>query len=122
MNRREIKKADVAELVTAYIEAAAAHGRASAEGDYKTANPRANELIAIYHELRARGPEVQAALLPLLDSDDPHVRLSVAAHALEFAPNQGESVLEGLVSLPGMVGLDAQMTLREWRRGALHFP
>lgn len=122
MNRREIKKADIAELVQAYMEAAVDHGRASAEGDYRTANPRAKALIAIYQELRVRGGGAQEALLALLGHDDPNVRLSAAAHALAFAPDRGEPVLEALMAFPGTVGLGAQMTLREWRQGTLRFP
>lgn len=122
MNRREVKVAEIAQLVEAYVAAALVHGSASAVGDYKTANPSAKELIVIYQELRARGAEAQSSLLPLLEHDDPNVRLSAAAHALEFAADQGEPVLEELVGLQTTVGLGAQMTLREWRQGTLTFP
>lgn len=44
------------------------------------------------------------------------------AHALEFAPHQGERVLEELSAHAGLVGFDAKMTLQTWREGELRFP
>jgi hypothetical protein len=122
MNRREVKKADLPDLVSAYAEAAAEQGQASEKGNHKRANPKAEEIAAIYRELRERGRDAQLALLPLLEHPDPFVRGWTAAHALEFAPVEGERALLALVELPGVPGLNASMTLREWRQGTLRFP
>ena len=122
MNRGEANTADVDALVSAYVAAAAAHGRATEKGDYEAANQQHEILAAAYRELRERGLEAQRALLPLLSGELP-VRVWVAAHALEFAPEVGEQVLVGVASGPaGPSRMDAEMTLREWRRGTLRFP
>lgn len=61
-------------------------------------------------------------LLPLLFSSDNGVRGWAAAHALEFEPRQGEAVLSDIAKLKGLEGFDAEMTLKVWREGKLHFP
>jgi len=115
--------ADIQTLVQAYRECAAAHGRASFGGDYKTANWNADLIAEIYRELRRRGVEAQAFILPLLNDDDPSVRVWTATHALDFAPDKGEPVLMELSKIgKGACRLDAEMTLIEWKNGRLKFP
>ncbi len=122
MNAKQLKKASLSELVDAYADAARDHGSATESGEYKKANKAADLLAAIYSELRRRGRESQTALLPLLEDDDPRVRLWSASHALEFAPSDGERVLVALIPEGRFLGMDAQKTLEEWRKGTLAFP
>jgi hypothetical protein len=61
-------------------------------------------------------------LLSLLDHPSNAVRAWAAFHALEFAPQEAEPVLEDLSKIPGIEGLDSEITLREWRKGTLKFP
>ena len=60
------------------------------------ANRNADIVAAVYRELRQRGTESE--LLALLDSPDPGVRGCAGAHALEFAPIDGQRVLTALAS------------------------
>ena len=107
-------------LVVAYREAAGRHGRAKTS---QTANKAAEELAATYRKIREQGHDAMARLLPLLADQDPSVRCWAAAHALEFAPEQGEAVLAELSGgPPGPIRANATMTLREWRAGHLRFP
>lgn len=122
LNSLDLKKASVSELVSAYTQAAAAQGRAAVAGDYVAANQNYDILAAAYRELRERGHDSQCALLPLLINDDIDVKAWAAAHALEFSPFEGQRVLEELAQKPGIIGLEANMTLREWRNGKLKFP
>ncbi len=122
MNRSTMKTANIDALVRSYAESAVAHLSASDEGDYNAAN-RAHDLIAaVYSELRARGREAQERLLSLLGDPRAEVRSWSAAHALEFAPSRGEPVLTELSRAGGAIGMSAEMTLREWRKGSLRFP
>ncbi len=107
------------ELVARYAEAARIHGEATITGSHP-ANNEADFIAATYRELRNRGSE--SALLGLLESDDAAVRAWAGAHALEFAPEQGEPVLVRIAESPGLLGFGAEMTLREWRAGRLTFP
>jgi hypothetical protein len=107
--------------VSAYAGAAAAHGRATVEGDSKRANDAHDRLAAVYRELRDEGQ--RGRLLPLLSHADVAVRVWAAAHALEFAPDQGERVLEQIAATEqGILGFDAKQTLNVWRQGDLSFP
>jgi hypothetical protein len=118
----DVKIATIDELVAAYATAAGVHGNAVVVGDYKKANPAADQIAAIYRELRDRGRNAQLSVLPLLKDPDAGVRAWAAAHALEFSPTDGERVLEELARDSGMLGFSAQMALREWRQGTLRFP
>jgi hypothetical protein len=112
--------ADSVELLVArYQSAARRHGAATTS---IAANKAADEIAAIYRELRTRSSNATAGLLSLLHDADPSVRGWAAAHALEFAPEQGIPVLQQLAASPGLVGLNAEMTLSEWRAGRLRFP
>lgn len=109
------------ELLARYVQAAIEH----AEKDAPTCRVnRAAEVIAVvYAELRKRGPQAQNALLVLLDHPNAAVRAWAGAHALDFAPEQGEPVLVALSEQEeGLIGFNAEMTLDVWRAGELRFP
>jgi hypothetical protein len=116
MKRLEGRPTD--ELVAIYEEAAGRHHR---ESNPRKVNRAHDRLAAVYRELRARGLDAQRALL---DHPDPGVRSWAAAHALEFAAEEGEPVLEQLVAdrEGRMIGFGAEWTLKVWRRGELRFP
>lgn len=123
MSVNRIKTASVEALVNWYKELAISHGQATIAGDYKAANKAHDLIAAIYRELRFRGSDAQFALLVLLDDSNRRVRCWAAAHALEFAPDQGEKVLVEIAeSEPGPTRLSAEMTIQEWRQGKLQFP
>jgi hypothetical protein len=113
---------DVPTLIAAYRAAAFEHGAATDAGDHRKANRHHGVIAGIYRELRNRGGDACAALLPLLDDISPYVRLWTAAHALTFAPERWEPVLRRLAQAQGLVGFDAEMTLRELAAGTLSFP
>jgi hypothetical protein len=120
MSVRNLQGASIEELIQEYEQAAAAHGRALAAGDHRSANRAHDKVANAYRELRRRAAAPQ--LLPLLRSEDENVRAWVAAHALEFAPEPGEPVLLGLTARPGLLRVQAEYTLKAWREGTLKFP
>ena len=110
------------ELIGRYQRVASKHGEAAHGPDASVANSDADMIAAVYRELRRRSAE--RTLLVLLESPDLGVRSWAAAHAMEFAPDQGEPVLTALSEsgVAGPIRLGAEMTLREWRAGRLRFP
>jgi Domain of unknown function (DUF2019) len=122
MNPKDLSHADIEELTTAYAKAASEHGAATAAGNPDRANECHDMVASVYRELRARGPDAQRALLPLIGYADDAVRYWAASHALEFAPDQGEPVLAELARSRGLSAFNAKMTLREWQKGNLSFP
>ena len=112
---------DLDPRAAAYAEAAALHGRATIDGDSKTANAAHDRLAAVYRELRDQGR--RQLLLPLLTHRDASVRVWAAAHALEFDPASGERVLKDVASTDQTsLGFSAEQTLRVWHEGDLRFP
>lgn len=109
-------------LIAQYRIAASRHHEATVHGDHISANRSHELLAAAYRELRRRGGDAQRQLLPLLAEDDYGVRMWAAAHALEFAPDEGRRALERLVSEPGIAGFTARITLESWAAGTLRFP
>jgi Domain of unknown function (DUF2019) len=108
------------ELVVLYRDAGRIHGEATMSGDNKVGNPKAVLIADVYRELRRRGTE--SVLAVLLDDPDPGVRAWAGAHALEFAPDEGEPVLEALEAGGyGPISFSAEMTLEVWRDGELRF-
>lgn len=120
MNVRNIQRASVEELVHEYEQAAVAYGQALAAADHRAANRAHDRIANAYRELRSRA--AASHLLPLLRSEDEHVRSIVAAHALEFAPEQGEPVLLWFATHPGRIRTRAEYALKAWREGTLKFP
>jgi Domain of unknown function (DUF2019) len=108
-------------LVTAYANAATRYGRALSSYNFKEANRQADRISELYLALCERGAEGRRALLPLLNHIEFGVRLWAAAHALEFAPELAEPVLDKLMSAHGLQSQIAAATLREWHSGDLHF-
>lgn len=122
MSGGDVAAMPVERLVQSYRDAAARHGEALTVGNHKVANKAADVIAAIYSELRRRGATAQNHLIQLLDDPTPRVRGWAAAHALEFAPDKGEAVLQELALHSGFLGVSAETTLKEWRAGRLRFP
>lgn len=121
MKRQDLKHASISELLDIYADAAISHGTAMSVGDHKVANKSYDIVAGVYREIRHRGPETQKALLTLIVHNDPLVRRWAASHALEFAPEEGTPILEEIAKSGGLMGLNAEMTLMEWRNGTLEF-
>lgn len=122
MTKDRFSDMGVSELVAGYRKAAAEHGEAIEGGNHNSANQAADRIAAIYSELRRRGSEAQNQLIPLLEDPLPRVRGWAAAHSMEFSPVAGESVLRALAEQQDLLGLSAEMTLKEWQAGRLRFP
>ncbi|WP_321548288.1 DUF2019 domain-containing protein [Hyalangium rubrum] len=105
-------------LVEKYREISARHGRAIEAGNHKSANRDFSLIVAINKELRSRGSEAHQQLLSLLDDSEPGTRCWAAIDVLAFAPQEGERVLAELAKVPkSLVGLTAELTLQQWKRG-----
>lgn len=115
MKKSEIRQASARTLLENYVAAAREYRHLAAEKDPAGSAQQEALLRDIYQELKTRGRNSQEHLLVLLDYDDPAVRRWAAAHALEFCPGLAKPVLEKLARGAGLLSLDAQNALREWR-------
>ncbi|WP_225413135.1 DUF2019 domain-containing protein [Stigmatella hybrida] len=118
MKAAQVQGLTADQLVEKYRELSARHGRAIEAGNHKAANRDFDVIVAINKELRARGIEAHRELLTLLNDPEPGTRCWAATDVLEFAPREGEQVLAELAKVPrSLVGLTADMTLRQWKAG-----
>ena len=118
--KSELNAGGLDNLIRQYEDAATMIGVYTESGDYKKGDREYIRLKDAYREIRRHGREGQSRHLSLLDSDVLSVRVWAAAHALEYAPEVAEPVLEYLSkNAPGIQQLNAEMTLREWRAGRL---
>lgn len=110
-----------ADLVDVYAQAAAIADRLDIPSPRQ--NRAAHCVAEVYRELRRRGADSQAQLLPLLSDPNPAVRMWAATHSLEFEPDLGEPVVAEIARLdPSLRGFTATITLREWKANRLRFP
>jgi len=121
MTENEIRSATVAEIVVTYEKKVKENGLEIMNGNADAANAAYDVVWLCSKELKRRGVDSQEALLPLLGSDDPQVRLCAAKDALDFAPALGVVELENLARSNVIWRLDAQMIFREWQREKLKF-
>jgi hypothetical protein len=123
VKNQPLKSKNDVELVEIYRDAASAQGRAMFSGDPKTANNHVKAIVAVCQILRSRGVESQRHLLPLLRHEDNNVRIWAASHALEFAPEIAEGVLEEIErTAKGFIVVGAHYVLKQWREGTYKFP
>ena len=118
--KHNIKQSTVDDLKNLYVNAAMSHAVNVADGNYKEANKQYDLLASVFREIRLRGKEAEDMLLGLLRHNEDAVKGWAASHALRFAPNDAEAVLVKLSESGKMPwSFDAEMTLKEWRKGNL---
>jgi len=116
-------------IKTTYENAARLHAKASAVGNYKTANKQVNILRGIYRDIEKRKIE-NIILLELLEDDDISIKAWAAAHllGLKFEIDKAITVLQHIKSLIGktteekLVIFGSKKVLEVWeKRGFLKF-
>jgi hypothetical protein len=106
--------------VERYIRAAEAHGKGMDTFDHRAANRAYDRLISALKALRRTPDKGKGALTGLLNHSNIRVRHCAAVSLLPLDSVKALKVLEEIAKDPGMVGLDAETALREWRAGRLN--
>lgn len=73
------------------------------------------------YRLLRKTAEGRNGILSLMNDPDPHVRCWAAAHGLEWDEEAAVSALQALKESGGPCSFDAEMTLREFKKGSLSF-
>ena len=100
-----------------FVELCIKKGNADESGQYKIGNKCYSLLISYYYELKANGD--LNSLMPLLKHEECYVRLWSAYFLLNTNKNEAEKTLKDLCQLKGLIGITAEMTLSEWKKGKL---
>lgn len=113
-------------LLEEYTLAALMHGQATLEGDHKTANRQYGKLARFYRQLGKDRAFAELFLSKLFHHTNASVRIWAAAHALglNIRTETATGILQEISEDRniGIVRLDAEMTLKEWKKnGRLKF-
>jgi len=73
------------------------------------------------YKLLKKTAEGREAISRLMYDADPEVRAAAAADSLEWKPDEARRVLEAIVQEGGLLGFEAEMTLKEYDKGRLSF-
>lgn len=112
-------------ILKTYIEASIIHGKATNEGKHREANKQYSKLSKIYKTLKNDSVLAESILTELLNHENLFVKAWAAAHALTLDINVklAESILLDISCMDdiGILQLDAEMTLKQWKDGNLKF-
>lgn len=107
-------------LLDGYRQTSREYAVAMEQSSVRGCNRCWNKMVRLRAGLREHGEEGRRQVLALLDDEDPAVRLSAAADALDWdAPEDGLRVLRELASGPqNQVTFNAKMIIQQWQTGA----
>ena len=108
------------EVKNAYIKAAVLHGESTVSGEYEIGNKQVDIMQEAYKVLR-KSEEGRNKLKEIMSHNNPNVRTWAAKDCLPYYPNEAEKILENVSKLDDIFGLNAKITLQEWRKGNLKF-
>jgi hypothetical protein len=95
------------------------HAAASANGDYKTANRSYDKLVGLLPGLRSSHDQGKESLRRLMKDPSDAVSLWAATHSLPIAGEDALAILEAIAKKGGIIGLEAEMVIKEWKAGRL---
>jgi len=110
---KDLKSTTTSELVNMFKELALEQDETYITDNNKKYNKLYGLIKSITQELKGRPGDARRELLPLLQDENPHVRLQAAKRSYPVAPVEARACLEAIraARLPDQ-SLDAGMTIR----------
>ncbi|MBX0290087.1 hypothetical protein K3G63_06535 [Hymenobacter sp. HSC-4F20] len=106
-----------ATAIILFCTATTAHAEAAETGDFNTSNKAHAQILEALEWLEKNS--ATQALVPLLNSSSVGTQIWAAAYLLLQNDSKALNTLETIASTNTIHGLNAQMTLKEWRAGCL---
>ena len=104
-------------ILNVFIEASIKHNAAIMQGDWKTANLQAKRIHKSFLEIINIGRYGREALLKFVDHTDPSVAAMAATYSLKYNAEKSLSVLRKISKDPGLIGLRAGQSIKNWESG-----
>lgn len=109
-------------FIEKFIEASVKYGKTMEAGNAKIANKNSDIIRKIRGKWKSNQEDVLEDLLLLLNHKEDYVRLNAAFTLLPLSPDKAEAVLKELALKERcQLGFEAEMILREWKKGHLKF-
>lgn len=106
-----------------YVAEIEEYGRCSERYDHKKSNAAFRRMDRTLRTIRGADDKGEAVLRPLLDHANDWVRTLAATHLLPLRADLAIPVLEQIAARPrGVLRLEAELILHEWRIGRLKVP
>lgn len=102
-----------------FVEACIKKGNADSLGDYKTSNKCYKIINSVYKNLKKNNSVND--LVKLLVNENLYVKLWASRFTLQIETDLAQKTLREISKFPGLIGFEAKMTLKEWRKGNLKF-
>ena len=93
------------------------HYRATLTGNWKEANKNAKKLHKTFLQIVKLGDKAREALLALTRNEPGYIAVMAAAYSLKYNPEKAMEALTKLAKIPGLTGLGAQQTIKNWEEG-----
>lgn len=110
-------KMDLSELILEYRESAINHGKAINDSNLKLANKSYDNMLRALRHMQSNYPSAPLELMKLLDDSNDSVAASAATHLINFCQEKSLAVLSKIAGKNGWASFDAQMVLKEWKKG-----
>lgn len=98
------------------------HGKATLTGDYKAGNIAFDKLLALIPRIREYGKDGEKALLSLINDADDSVVCWAATSLLKSNEKEAILALERVAKKTGILSFNAEMVLKQWKKGELVVP
>ena len=98
------------------------HGQATLSGDYKKGNVAFDKLVSLVPKIRGYGKDGESALLHLLNDTDDSVVCWAATNLLKTNEKEATAALECVSKKTGILAFNAEMVLKQWKKGELGVP
>jgi Domain of unknown function (DUF2019) len=109
-------------LISEYKKHAQNHGKGTMDGNPKLTNRSYHKVMETLNKIKKYNDEGYKALSQLLEENNDYIRLFAATHLLNYNKQKAEKTLQEITQKPGIVSLDAEVVLQEWKNGNLKIP
>jgi hypothetical protein len=104
-------------LIQSFVLYTENHHKATLAGDWREANKNARKRHKIFLNIIRIGDEAREALFALTKSEIDCIALMAATYSLKYKTEGAIEILKRLSKRNGLVGFEAQQSIKRWEEG-----
>ncbi len=105
-------------LVDKFAESVLRQSECLNKGDWKSGNKHAKNYIKSFNEICKIGDIAKEQLKELFQHENDNVRAMAATFLLKYDTDASLEILNEIAKKPGIVGFEAQESIKRWEEGA----